>query len=414
MHSVYVEHHRKSRNNLSGQSPLPRTQTTYNTVLTRSRKAVTRRANRQKREKENNQTLAGRCRTHATYLDRYTFNGSMYLSNPRVLIAHRMSSPLMVLRFSRWHLSDASEVIKETNSDTHSWMVSFPSFATLAEDGSACGVGSSKRAERAQNGKHAQGLASRPQRRRVSGLKDRGLTRKRADAIQPISSWRAHNQNMYAKVRRGSRTYTGGQTSTAEHPEDAAAPEPAWGQSSGGWPAMNVKHTFFMMRAMFAVGRYLSSSLTDPSSSPPPVPAPASAITSAGPPPSAVRKANSAAGYGRPPSARTRRGGKQPQTARVGRTTLVGDGRRLGTSAVYAVGLQGGAARGACATREVSAASGAKPRQCKRGLERGPGDQEKKMARSRHAPKSAFYWYITPAVNLSMAGTWLTRGRTKS
>ena len=39
------------------------------------------------------------------YLDRYSFSGSTYSSKPRVLMAHSKSSPLMVFRFSRWHLS---------------------------------------------------------------------------------------------------------------------------------------------------------------------------------------------------------------------------------------------------------------------------------------------------------------------
>ena len=49
---------------------------------------------------------------------------------------HRISSPLIVLRFSCWHLSLASLVINEMNSDTHSWMLSFASFAILALFGS--------------------------------------------------------------------------------------------------------------------------------------------------------------------------------------------------------------------------------------------------------------------------------------
>ena len=36
---------------------------------------------------------------------RYTLRGSIYSSNPNVLIAHSKSSPLIVFRFSRWHLS---------------------------------------------------------------------------------------------------------------------------------------------------------------------------------------------------------------------------------------------------------------------------------------------------------------------
>ena len=36
---------------------------------------------------------------------RYTFNGSTYSSKPSVLIAHSRSSPFIVFRFSRWHLS---------------------------------------------------------------------------------------------------------------------------------------------------------------------------------------------------------------------------------------------------------------------------------------------------------------------
>jgi len=36
---------------------------------------------------------------------RYNLRGSIYSSNPNVLIAHSKSSPLIVFRFSRWHLS---------------------------------------------------------------------------------------------------------------------------------------------------------------------------------------------------------------------------------------------------------------------------------------------------------------------
>ena len=47
-----------------------------------------------------------------------------YESNSSVLSANMRSSPFTVLRFSRWHLSDASDVTKLMNSDTHSWTVS--------------------------------------------------------------------------------------------------------------------------------------------------------------------------------------------------------------------------------------------------------------------------------------------------
>ena len=52
-------------------------------------------------------------------------------------MAHSRSSPLMVLRFSRWHLSLASLVIKLMNSETHSWTVSLASLAIFAFAGSA-------------------------------------------------------------------------------------------------------------------------------------------------------------------------------------------------------------------------------------------------------------------------------------
>jgi hypothetical protein len=59
-------------------------------------------------------------RTASRYLPRYNFKGSTYLSNPSVDMAHNRSSPLMVFRFSCKHLSLASDVMKEINSETHS------------------------------------------------------------------------------------------------------------------------------------------------------------------------------------------------------------------------------------------------------------------------------------------------------
>ena len=44
---------------------------------------------------------------------------------------------MIVFRFSRWHLSDASEVMNEMNSETHSWTVSFASLAIFAFAGRA-------------------------------------------------------------------------------------------------------------------------------------------------------------------------------------------------------------------------------------------------------------------------------------
>ena len=49
---------------------------------------------------------------------------------------HNKSSPFIVFLFSCWHLSLASLVINEINSDTHSWMLSLDSFAILALFGS--------------------------------------------------------------------------------------------------------------------------------------------------------------------------------------------------------------------------------------------------------------------------------------
>ena len=56
---------------------------------------------------------------------------------PSVLMAQRMSSPFMVLRFSREHLSEASPVMKEMNSETHSCIVSLASFEIFALVGNA-------------------------------------------------------------------------------------------------------------------------------------------------------------------------------------------------------------------------------------------------------------------------------------
>lgn len=66
---------------------------------------------------------------------RWIFNVSAYWSNPSVPIAYRISSPPIVLRFSSWHFSAASDVMKEMNSDTHSCTHSFASFAILAVGG---------------------------------------------------------------------------------------------------------------------------------------------------------------------------------------------------------------------------------------------------------------------------------------
>ena len=52
-------------------------------------------------------------------------------------MAHRISSPLMVFRFSWTHRSEASLVINAMNSDTHSWTHSLASLAILAFSGRA-------------------------------------------------------------------------------------------------------------------------------------------------------------------------------------------------------------------------------------------------------------------------------------
>jgi len=62
------------------------------------------------------------------YLAKYTFNGSTYLSKPRVPIAHNISSPVIVFLFSCCTLSLASLVINDINSETHSCTVSLASF----------------------------------------------------------------------------------------------------------------------------------------------------------------------------------------------------------------------------------------------------------------------------------------------
>ena len=64
-------------------------------------------------------------------------SGSTYSSNPKVVIAHNKSSPLIVFLFSLWHLSEASPVMKLINSDTHSCTVSLASFEILAFAGNA-------------------------------------------------------------------------------------------------------------------------------------------------------------------------------------------------------------------------------------------------------------------------------------
>uniref|UniRef100_A0A0E9XKA1 Uncharacterized protein n=1 Tax=Anguilla anguilla TaxID=7936 RepID=A0A0E9XKA1_ANGAN len=51
------------------------------------------------------------------------------MSKPSVDMANRMSSPLMVLRFSWWQRSLASDVMKLMNSLTHSCTHSLASFA---------------------------------------------------------------------------------------------------------------------------------------------------------------------------------------------------------------------------------------------------------------------------------------------
>ena len=50
-------------------------------------------------------------------------------------MAQSKSSPLIVFRFSLWHLSEASPVMKLMNSDTHSCTVSFASFEIFAFGG---------------------------------------------------------------------------------------------------------------------------------------------------------------------------------------------------------------------------------------------------------------------------------------
>ena len=53
-------------------------------------------------------------------------------------MAYNMSSPPIVLRFSMWHFSAASEVMKLMNSETHSWTHSLASLAILAVEGTDC------------------------------------------------------------------------------------------------------------------------------------------------------------------------------------------------------------------------------------------------------------------------------------
>jgi hypothetical protein len=55
---------------------------------------------------------------------------------PKVLMDHRRSSPLIVFRFFCRHLSLALEVMNKMNSETHSCTVSLESLAILALSGS--------------------------------------------------------------------------------------------------------------------------------------------------------------------------------------------------------------------------------------------------------------------------------------
>lgn len=71
----------------------------------------------------------------ARYFTRYTLRTSAYMSNPSVDMANRMSSPLIVLRFSTAHRSAASDVMNEMNSDVHSWTHSLASLLTLVVSG---------------------------------------------------------------------------------------------------------------------------------------------------------------------------------------------------------------------------------------------------------------------------------------
>ena len=63
----------------------------------RSEAAISMRARKSRPQAEVGRT--------SLYFCRYTLSGSTYSSKPSVLMAHSKSSPLMVLRFSRWHLS---------------------------------------------------------------------------------------------------------------------------------------------------------------------------------------------------------------------------------------------------------------------------------------------------------------------
>lgn len=147
--------------------------------------------------------------------------------------------------------------------------------------------GCDKRAARAQSrvcDKARVRGEQRAPRRRVSELKDHGFTGNRAGTTQQIQSWTGHNQMLHANVHRGPPGRRRPQEYRRAPARARRRQSPRDPTSSGGWPLKQAKHTFFMMRAILAVGRYLSSSRTDPSSSPPPVPAPASAMMSAAPP----------------------------------------------------------------------------------------------------------------------------------
>lgn len=72
------------------------------------------------------------------YFELYRFSAVMYFSYPRMLRECSTSSPEIVFRFSPMHFVQASLVIKEMNSETHSWMISLASFEILALSGRAC------------------------------------------------------------------------------------------------------------------------------------------------------------------------------------------------------------------------------------------------------------------------------------
>lgn len=173
-------------------------------------------------------------------------------------------------------------------------MVSFPSFATLAEDGSARGtwshresVKSTKRGTCTRLGtKTATHIGQRAERPR--------LYSERVQAIQQIQSWRGYNEQLHGNMRRGPRTRRGSHMHTAEHPVCAQMASMAFQAAEANHP----RHKTYLFHDARSVGRrQVFVQLPDR-----PILLPTAGARArirddvSSPPPSAVGKTNSASG----------------------------------------------------------------------------------------------------------------------